>query len=275
MEQIKARLAPLSETAGLDAQTLLAQTFERSRAWVLAHPEARLTERQAVELERKLARLERGEPLPYVLGSWEFYGLEFAVSPAALIPRPETELLVDEALAWLSDYPRRRLAADVGTGSGCIAIVLTQRCPDLQVIASDISRTALELAQRNLSRHGVAGRVALVEADLLAPGAQKFDLICANLPYIPAGQLKSLRVSQWEPQPALNGGDDGLAQIRRLLAQAPERLARGGLMLLEIEERQGAAASALARRAFPQAAVSRLKDLAGKDRVVKIASIRG
>jgi len=271
IERIKTRLASTSETAGLDAQALLAQTLGRSRAWVLAHPEARLTERQAAELEHKLARLERGEPLPHVLGSWEFFGLEFAVSPAALIPRPETELLMDEALAWLRDHPHRRLAADVGAGSGCIAVTLAQRCPGLRVVASDISRAALELAQRNLVRHGVAERVALVEADLLAPGVQKFDLICANLPYIPAERLKSLRVSHWEPQLALDGGKDGLRQIRRLLAQAPERLAHGGLALLEIEERQGAAASALARRAFPQAAVGVLKDLAGRDRVVKIA----
>ncbi len=270
IEGIKARLASLSETAGLDAQVLLAHVIGSSRAWVLAHPEARLTEQQSATMERLLARLEQGEPLPYVLGSWEFYGLAFAVSPAALIPRPETELMVEAALDWLRNRPGRRLAAEVGTGSGCVAVALAKNCLDVRVIASDLSWDALELAQQNVSRHGVMDRVGLVQADLLAPSARRYDLICANLPYIPSDQLRSLRVSRWEPRQALDGGEDGLAQIRRLLRQAPEMLAGGGLALLEIEERQGERAEALARRAFPEAEVRLLKDLAGRDRSLRI-----
>jgi len=270
IEGIKARLASLSETAGLDAQVLLAHVIGSSRAWVLAHPEARLTEQQSATMERLLARLEQGEPLPYVLGSWEFYGLAFAVSPAALIPRPETELMVEAALDWLRNRPGRRLAAEVGTGSGCVAVALAKNCPDVRVVASDLSWDALELARQNVSRHGVMDRVGLVQADLLAPSARRYDLICANLPYIPSDQLRSLRVSRWEPRQALDGGEDGLAQIRRLLRQAPEMLRGGGLALLEIEERQGERAEALARRAFPEAKVRLLKDLAGRDRSLRI-----
>lgn len=272
IEGIKARLTPLSETAGLDAQVLLAHVIGSSRAWVLAHPEACLTEEQNADVERLMARLEQGEPLPYVLGTWEFYGLAFAVSPAALIPRPETELMVETALAWLRSHPGRRLAAEVGTGSGCVAVALAKNCPDVRVVASDLSWDALELAQRNVSRHGVMDRVGLVQADLLAPSARGYDLICANLPYIPSDQLRSLRVSRWEPRQALDGGEDGLAQIRRLLRQAPEMLAGGGLALLEIEERQGERAEALARRAFPEAKVRLLKDLAGRDRLLRIVA---
>lgn len=265
------RLVLASGLPRLEARVLLAHASGRRREWLLAHGDEPADARAAAAFTGLAQRRRHGEPIAYLTGVREFFGRDFEVSPAVLIPRPETELLMDEALAWLRDHPHRRLAADVGAGSGCIAVTLAQRCPGLRVVASDISRAALELAQRNLVRHGVAERVALVEADLLAPGVQKFDLICANLPYIPAERLKSLRVSHWEPQLALDGGKDGLRQIRRLLAQAPERLAHGGLALLEIEERQGAAASALARRAFPQAAVGVLKDLAGRDRVVKIA----
>jgi release factor glutamine methyltransferase len=280
LQQLTERLAPLSETGRLDAQVLLAHVLGRPRAWVLAHPEAGLSPEEAQDLESAARRLEAGEALPYVIGRWEFFGMEFELetsdrrtlnaerrrAPVVLIPRPETEVLVEGALAWLRQNPGRRRACDVGTGSGCIAIALAAHVADLQVTATDISPAALAVAAENARRHGVEGRVQLVEADLLPPGGGRYDLICANLPYIPSTTLLTLEVYQREPALALDGGPDGLALIRRLVQQAPERLAPGGRLMLEIEASQGQAAAALA----PGAKLRILRDLAGKERVVEM-----
>lgn len=268
--QIRSRLERQSETAALDAQVLLAHLLGKPKAWVIAHPEMSLTPTQSSDLEKALARLEQGEPLPYVLGHWEFYGLDFWVSPAVLIPRPETELLVERAIAWLRQQPQRRLAVDVGTGTGCIAVSLAAHLPGLHLLACDISPEALGVAQKNIHRHGLQDRVICVQTDLLPPASQPFDLICANLPYIPRPTLPSLRVARWEPNLALDGGPDGLALVRRLLHRAPAALASGGLALLEIEATQGAAALELARLAFAQASVTLIHDLSGRDRLICI-----
>ncbi len=132
------------------------------RSWVLAHPELSLTIDQQDQLKEWLQRLGSGEPLPYVLGEWEFYGLDFFLSPAVLIPRPETELLVERALGWLKEHPGCSRAADVGTGSGCIAIALAANCPDLSVTASDISFEALRVARSNAARYCLDGRICFV-----------------------------------------------------------------------------------------------------------------
>jgi release factor glutamine methyltransferase len=254
----------------LDAQVLLAHITGRTRAWVLAHPELALTGEEEINLEAALARLEQGEPLPYVLGHWEFYGLDFWVTPATLIPRPETELLVESAMEWLGLHPGRRLAADVGTGTGCIAVALAAHFPDLHLLACDISLQALKVAQKNVLRHGLRSQISCLQADLLPPARQPFNLICANLPYIPSEALKSLAVASWEPCQALDGGPDGLDPVRRLLNSAPAALAPGCRMLLEIEATQGAAALELARSAFPRAEVVLIQDLAGRDRLICI-----
>jgi release factor glutamine methyltransferase len=267
---LRQRLSATSETPGLDAQVLLACVLERSRTWVLAHPEVILSPDQEHQLSVSLARLEEGEPLPYVLEHWEFYGLDFLVNPAVLIPRPETELLVEQALSWLRATPERRLAADVGTGSGCIAVSLAVHFPDLRIVASDISREALKTAQLNATRHAVSGRVTCVQSHLIPPTSRPFNLICANLPYIPTEKLRELKVAQWEPGLALDGGPDGLKLIRPLIDNASRSLARGGLLLLEIEASQGTATCALAEAAFPNAEIDLLPDLAGNDRLVKV-----
>lgn len=264
-----AQLAPLTDTPSLDAQVLLAHLLDVPRAWLLAHPEATLTHEQEAALQTSLARLLIGEPLPYLIGHWEFYGLAFAVSPATLIPRPETELLVEQAVTWLRQRPERRLAADVGTGCGCIAVTLAVHLPNLRVIASDLSLAALQVARANARKHTVEKQISFVQGDLIA-AFDKFDLIAANLPYIPSAELKSLAVVRGEPRLALDGGPDGLGLIRRLLSQAPDRLAAGGLLLLEIEASQGATALALAQSAFPQAQVHLLADLAGRDRLIRL-----
>ncbi len=275
LEELSRRLRPLTDTPDLDAQVLLARTLNRSRAWLAAHPEARLDPKPAADLEASVQRLERGEPLPYVLGEWEFFGLSFDVTPNVLIPRPETELLVERALNWLRKRNKKKdelNVLDVGTGCGCIAIALAMNVPEIRVTATDISPAALEVARRNADKHHVADRVFFLEADLIPDSLLPipFSLIAANLPYIPTKTLHTLPVYTREPALALDGGADGLEVIRRLLAEAPQLLAPSGMMLLEIEASQGTAVLSLAYDTFEQAEIHLHQDLAGHDRLLEI-----
>jgi len=266
------RLASHSESAQQDAQVLLAHLLGRERSWLLAHTEEQLPPERLPAWEAALARLERGEPLPYVLGEWEFYGLKLHITSDVLIPRPETELLVDKALAWLAANPTRRSAADVGTGSGCIAVALAMNVPDLRVTASDISEAALEVAKSNVQRYHVQSRIDLKKSNLLEGLPGPFDLICANLPYIPAARLPELPIARHEPHIALFAGENGLELIARLLEQALTALAPGGLLLAEIDDSQEKSAPELARRQFPDAQIELLHDLADKPRLLTVQS---
>ncbi|HSV85730.1 MAG TPA: peptide chain release factor N(5)-glutamine methyltransferase, partial [Levilinea sp.] len=207
------QLAPVSEDAALEAHLLAAHILEQSRTWIVAHPDAVLEKIHQQQLDSLLERLVRREPLPYLTGKVDFFGMTFEVSPSVLIPRPETELLVDTALTWLRDHPKQRRAVDVGTGSGAIAIALAVHVPDLAVVGVDLSRQALQVARRNIWRHQVSQRVNLVHSDLLAGVCAPFDLLCANLPYIPTQTLASLDVARFEPWMALDGGTDGLRLV--------------------------------------------------------------
>mgnify|MGYP001114264047 CR=1 FL=1 len=270
LAQLNPHFTSLSDTPALEAQLLIAHLINKPRTWVLAHPEAELSPAQEQALAYYAARRQAGEPLPYILGHWEFFSLDFLVTSAVLIPRPETELLVERALDWLHSHPARRSAADIGTGSGCIAIALARHVPDLQLLATDFSPQALMVAQQNAIRHGVAERITSVQSNLLELSGefQPFDLIAANLPYIPNQTLAQLPVSHFEPKLALDGGPDGLDLIRRLLHQAPAHLSPAGCLLLEIEARQGEAVCAIAQTTFPHAQVQLVPDLAGHDRLV-------
>jgi release factor glutamine methyltransferase len=262
------QLSSVTETPELDSQVLLCHVLGQPRVWLYAHPEAAPTTEQTERYAQLLAAMSSGTPLPYLTGHREFYGLEFFVNPAVLIPRPETELCVALAVDWCSRHSGNRLAADVGTGSGCLAVALASQVPDLRVLASDLSFQALLVARRNIVQHGLHHRIQPLQADLLPEVARPFDLICANLPYIPTATLVELPVFRQEPVMALDGGSDGLDLIRRLLAAAPSALANPGCLLLEIEASQGPAALALAGSAFPSAHVRIEKDLAGHDRVI-------
>jgi len=255
---------------GLETQVLVAHALGCPRAWVLAHPEVILTPQQQRHLTRLLAGLAQGTPLPYLTGRQEFFGLEFEVSPVVLIPRPETELLVERALHWLRQHPDRRPAADVGTGSGCIAVSLAHHVSDLRLLAVDRSWAALQVASSNALRHAVAERISFVQGDLLAAAAGPFDLVCANLPYIPSEVLPTLPVVRNEPRSALDGGPDGLKPIRDLLADAPRWLAPGGLLLLEMQFDQGEAITVLGHQFLPTAHVTIHNDLANHPRLVEI-----
>ncbi len=263
------RLEKKSDTPGLDAQELLAHVMDRLGSWVMGHPEAPLTHDHAAMLEALAVRLESGEPLPYLLGSWEFFGLKFEVTQDVLIPRPETELLVERAIFWLQSHPDFRHAADVGTGSGCIGIALAVNVPDLRVMASDISSAAVEMTRRNAVKNGVAQRMEFLCCDFFPPVAE-FNLIVANLPYIPTKTLHKLPLFGREPTVALDGGADGLGLIRRLLTYAPDRLVPGGLLLMEIESSEGPAALSMAYDAFAEAEIHLHKDLAGHDRILEV-----
>ena len=274
------RLEKNSEIPGLDAQILLARTLDQPRSWVLAHPEEPLTENQFAALEALVACLEEGQPLPYILGTREFFNLEFDVTPDVLIPRPETELLVERAIAWLSKPgagSRKLSVLDVGTGSGCIAISLAVNVPGLRITATDISNTALQVARRNAERLGVAACITFLEADLipdlLIPDPlypRSYSLIITNPPYIPTRTLHRTRVYGREPTLALDGGSDGLALIRRILTEVPDRLVPGGLLLMEIEASEGPAVLSLASAAFPKARILLHKDLAGHNRLLEV-----
>jgi release factor glutamine methyltransferase len=276
------RLAPVSESPVLEIHLLAAHVLDQSRPWIIAHDNIQLTGNQLVQLNTLLDRLVGGEPLPYLLGCVEFFGLTLKVDTAVLIPRPETELLVDEALLWLKLHPNRRNAVDVGTGSGAIALALAIHTPHLQVTAIDRSQEALEIARHNLNQHGVSERVRLLQGDLLEGYEGNWDLICANLPYIPTDTLTELVVMRHEPLLALDGGPDGLRLVERLLVQvshsgrykrSPHRhpLDEGRkLMLLEIEVHQGQAMKEMVARYFPDAAFKIKKDLAGHDRLVVV-----
>lgn len=262
--------------APLEAEVLVREALGWTRTQLYTHRGDPLPEPAAAHLATATKRRTTGEPLAYITGHREFYGLDFSVDKRVLIPRPETELLVDEALAWLRTRNGRPLGvADVGTGSGAIAVSVARNFPGARVYAIDASADALAVAGANADRLGVAGRVMLLEGDLLAPLHVPVDLILANLPYVRLDQMPlwcgATQVElSFEPFDALCGGDDGLDAIRRLLQQAPAHLAQGGALMLEIGADQGPAVQALAEAAFPGARVHVKRDLAGLDRLVVV-----
>lgn len=270
LQMAKEQLDGVCETPALEAQALLSHVLNKPRTWILAHPEEQIPSSLFAHLDQLLNRLINREPLPYLLGQWEFFGLRFFISPAVLIPRPETELIIETALKWLQLHPKRRKVADVGCGSGCIGITLAYHLPDLSVIASDISYPALQLAKKNVSLHHVENHVQLVQTDLLSSLSCTFDLICANLPYIPTQMLLSLPVAKHEPILALDGGEDGLEVIRRLLQNIRQSVKPGGLILLEIESSQKESSLALASSLLPEAAINCIHDLSDHPRLLTI-----
>jgi release factor glutamine methyltransferase len=251
--------------ARLDARLLLEHVCGATRADLIAHPERAMTPAQASRFEERVSRRAAGEPLAYLVGSAWFCGLEFSVDPAVLIPRPETELLVDLAAERASAQDRPRIA-DLGTGSGIVAITLARRCPHARVTATDVSAVALGVARANATRHGAV--VRFLEGDWYAPlDGERFDLIVSNPPYVADGDPHLvLDGLPFEPRGALVAGGDGLACIRRVAAGAAQHLESGGWLLLEHGYDQAAAVRALLRAAgFPDAVSWR--DGAGIERV--------
>jgi release factor glutamine methyltransferase len=266
-------LSTASDSADSDARRLAAEAVGETVTWVLAHPEANLSDAQVAWLDQALARCARGEPLAYVLGFWEFYGRRFHVSPDVLIPRPETELLVQQVLEYLRSNPAASNVVDVGTGSGCIAVTLAAEVPRLRALAVDISRPALEIGRTNARTHEVAERIRWVQADLLTAFRTECDVVVANLPYIPRPRLAQLEVARHEPLPALDGGEDGLSALRRLVSGLAGVLRPGGFVAMEIDEGQGNVLKSLLASAFPRAEIRIGTDLSGFERFVTLADI--
>ncbi|HEV2239352.1 MAG TPA: peptide chain release factor N(5)-glutamine methyltransferase [Ktedonobacterales bacterium] len=260
-----------------EAEVLLGHVTGAGRATVLAYPERSLTAAQRARLADLVRRRAAGEPVAYLTGHREFMGLDLLTDTRALIPRPETEHLVEAALASLRtrlERGERPVVVDVGTGSGAIAVALAAREPrQAMVFATDISAPALALAEANAQSLGVAERLVFLQGDLLAPLPDApIDLLLANLPYIDPAEAPDLPpdVRDYEPALALFGAGDGLGHIARLLAEAAPRLAPGGECWLEIGYDQGKRAAALARARFPGAAVAVRQDYAGLDRLLYI-----
>lgn len=236
-----------SPTARRDAELLLMRAAGRDRAWMLTHPEASLTPEQSALLEGWIARRARREPIQYILGETEFYGLAFTVTPDVLIPRPETEHLVEAVLERVAREAPVRIC-DVGTGSGAIAVALAHALPRAQGTALDISRAALEVAAGNARRHGVAERVRFLESDLLnAVRDERFDVVVSNPPYVSNDESLEAQVRDYEPHAALFAGPTGLEVYRRLIPQAHEALVPGGWLLMEIGHGQRDGVAALLR----------------------------
>jgi release factor glutamine methyltransferase len=260
----------------LDAHVLLGEVLGVDRATLIAEPERPLTPEQAARFADYMARCAAGEPVAYILGRRAFYDRDFLVTPAVLIPRPETELLLEQALVWsgerLTTWAGNRpiTAADIGTGSGALAVTFAALRPQAQVCAVDISPAALAVAQQNAERQQT--NVTFYEGDLLTPLIErgiKLDLIMANLPYIASDEVPGLAVSRYEPRLALDGGADGLDLIRRLLTQTPPVAKPGALILLEIGAGQGSAALALTQSMLQPQRAALILDYAGLDRIIR------
>lgn len=291
-------------TPVLDAEVILAHTLQRNRAWLYAHPEHHLTDSQIQGFVTLVLRRCAHEPVAYLVGHKEFFGLDFIITPVALVPRPETELLVEIVLEHVTDRGKALWMADVGTGSGVLAITLAVHLPRARVVATDISAPALLLAQHNAQRHGVSERLLFLQADLLLPVCIPFDIVLANPPYLRSDELCAIPSATavdklrdwhkvlacrgkrekfpseeasgmslplaWEPRIALDGGVDGLCVIRRLLAMVPRRLRPEGLFAMELGPVQARAISELARTFFPHAEVSLRRDYAGLERALVV-----
>jgi release factor glutamine methyltransferase len=268
------------ETPRLDVEVLLAHSLGQERSWLYTHFKEPLDPNKLDQFYHLLRRREQREPVAYIIGRKEFFGLDFVVNRHVLIPRPETELLIETALQLathklqITQGRSQLIGLDVGTGSGCIAVTLAKMLPAVSFLALDISAQALNVARQNAVRHQVANRIIFLQGDLLQPLAGPFDLIVSNPPYISHAELATSiiqpEVKRYEPHLALDGGRAGLRPIRRLLWQAREKLRQGGYVLVEIGATQGQAVEQLAAACFPGAAIQIKKDLAGLDRLLLV-----
>lgn len=255
----------------LDAQVLLGHVLQVDRAYLVAHDDRVLTAAELARFEALLQRRIDGEPIAYLVGTRAFFDLELKVSSAVLVPRPETEHLVEAALKWAGEHPVR-IAADIGTGSGAIAIAFARRHPEITVHALEVSAEALEIARENATRY--APQIIFHEGHLGQPlidAGIRLDLLMANLPYINQDELSVLDVSHHEPIVALDGGQDGLVLVRELIRQVPQICQPDALILLEIGADQGEAALQYAINTLHPHEAGIIRDYAGHDRLVRIA----
>jgi len=254
------------DNAPLEGELLLRQTLKINRVQFYQNPAQQITPEQQDILQKLLERRLNGEPAAYISGYREFYGLDFYVNKDVLIPRPETEHLVEITVS-LAQKHRKPIIADIGTGCGIIATSLALNLPQAEIYAADISAPALKVARFNCYKHGVVDRIKLLNGDLLEPLPEAVDFIIANLPYVSQSELDT---RSFEPVAALDGGVDGLEKIRRLCRQVNRKLLPGGCLLLEMGQGQKEAVTTLLDSLFPAADIEVTPDLNGIDRVVSM-----
>lgn len=270
-------LAPISgDDARLEAEVLLAHAMGVDRAHVIAALHEPLTPAASDGFRTLLGRRLAREPLAYITGHREFYGIDFAVERSVLIPRPETEMLVEFALAEISRRGGAASVIDVGTGSGAVAVAIAAHATGARVVATDASAASLAVARRNASAAGVEQRIEFREGDMLA-GAPQVDIIVANLPYVSGRAWAALppEIRDHEPHGALVGGDDGTEVIERLLADAPAHLLPGGVLAAEIGDEQGARLLSAAHGSFGRVDCYIEQDFSGLDRMLVIRTVGG
>jgi len=227
-------------TPRLDAEVLLAACLRTDRGEFYAHPEREVPPERLDRFDRWVGRRRRGEPVAYITGEKEFWSLPFTVGPQVLVPRPETEILVEEALRLARSLPADLTILEVGAGSGAVSVALATELPGARIVATDISPDALALARVNAKRHGVSGRIGLVAGDLCGPVRGPFDLVVSNPPYIPEGAYDTLPAEvRCEPRQALIAGPDGTDVHRLLMDEARRCLRPGGWLCMEMGEGQG------------------------------------
>jgi len=272
------------QQAGIDeandeAVVLLCHVLKLGKVQIFAQPERTLTGDELTLLDGLVARRLRHEPSAYITRNREFYGLDLFVDSRVLIPRPETEVLVEAAIefgrSWIVLKRKQMLVADIGTGCGAIAIALAAHIPEAHVYAVDISPGAVEVAAINIHRHGFEDRIKLIPGNLLEQINRNMDLIVANLPYIPNEELAGLQpeVCLYEPMLALDGGDGGTAVIEAMISQVSGKIAPGGALFLEIGSGQGERLMPMVRDVLPGWEVALVKDLSGINRCMRIKHI--
>ncbi len=271
----KAALLP-GESAALESRVLLSWASGRPQERLFAHPEARLSKDTKGRFQAAIRRRQAHEPLAYIVGERWFYGLRFRVNPAVLVPRPESEELVEYAVARLrraepAGTPLR--VADVGCGSGAIGVALAHTLPAVRIIAIDVSAPSLAVACLNARLNHVSQQMQFIQSDLLAAVMGPFHFIAANLPYVSQKEYEALPsdIHDYEPRLALWGGKDGLLFIKKLLRQARTRLLPGGTLMAEIGWQQGEAAQRLAQEQFPGQSIQIRHDLAGQTRFLVVS----
>ena len=255
------------EDASLEAELLLRCTLKIDRAALYTEPDRLLTKRQEDNYRQFIERRLQGEPSAYITGHREFFGLDFCVDKNVLIPRPETELLVEQTIARAGNY-QNPVIVDVGTGCGAIAVSLAIHLPQAKIYAIDISPAALKVARRNARKHNATGKITFLSGDLLEPLPVSVDIIAANLPYVLTTDVPKVNTSGFEPMLALDGGEDGMDVIKRLILQAKDKLQPDGCLLLEIGMGQSQATNELLENIYPSAKIDIVPDLSGIQRVV-------
>ncbi len=255
------------DDSALEGEILLRHVLGISRALLFADLDSDVSPADVKLLKKLVARRVKGEPSAYIIGSKEFYGLDFIVNRHVLIPRPETELLVEKAIKLCRGSKYSKIA-DIGTGCGAIAVSLAANLPAVRIYATDISVKALEVASQNCVKHGVADRITLLQGDMLEPLPESVDLIIANLPYVRDADIPGGGPLSFEPQVALNGGEKGLDKIEELCRQAYGKLKDKGSLLLEIGQGQVEAVKTILHKCFSSGLIEVQKDLADIERVV-------